>query len=204
MNMSIKWKKRILVLSVIVVCMAILATGTAAYFVTEQTVYNVITTGGLYMDLVEETADGEPWPAEGITNVVPCMEVGKVVYVRNRGTVPFFTRVMVEKQLTPAEGVTAELNPEYITFEVNEDYWLEQDGLYYYYRELNPGEETEPLFTSVVLAPEMGNEYMDASAELYVLGQAVQSKNNGYDPLFALGWTEAKKTIIQDVDESQD
>lgn len=202
--MNTKWKKRILTLSVIAVCLAILATGTAAYFVAEQTVYNVITTGYLYMDLVEETETGKPWPAEGITNVVPGVEVGKVVYVKNRGTVSFYTRILVETQITPAPGVTAELNPEYVRFEVNKDYWQEKNGFYYYYRELNPGEKTEPLFTSVTLAPEMGNEYMNASAEVHVLAQAVQSKNNGYDPLEALGWMEAQKTIIQDVEEVQE
>lgn len=202
--MSIKWKKRILALSVIAACLAILATGTAAYFVVEKTAYNVITTGGLYMELVEETEDGMPWPAEGITNVVPGVAVGKVVYVKNRGTVSFYTRILAEKQIAPAPGVTAELNPEYITFEINEPYWTEDNGFYYYYRELNPGEKTEPLFASVTLAPEMGNEYMNSSAEVYVLAQAVQSKNNGFDPMFALGWTEAKKTIAQEVEENQE
>ncbi len=199
--MSKKWKKRILCLALIATGLAILASGTAAYFVAEDTAYNVITTGCLYMDLVEETEDGKPWPEEGVSDVVPATSVGKVAYVVNKGSVPFFTRVLVEKKITPAQGVETELNADYISLNVNTEFWTEQNGFYYYNRILKPGQRTEPLFTKVTFAPEMGNEYMNAQVEIAVLAQAVQSANNGTDPLYALGWSEATKTLI--VDENQ-
>lgn len=193
--MSMKWKKRVLCLAVIAVGLAILATGTAAYFVAEETAYNVITTGFLYMDLVEETEDGKPWPEEGVTNVVPCTDVGKVVYVVNRGSASFFTRVIVDKIIHPAEDSDAELSTEYIDLDINTEFWTERNGMYYYNRIVKAGEKTEPLFTKVSFAPEMGNEYMNATVEIRVMAQAVQSANNGSDPLEALGWSETVKTL---------
>lgn len=201
MNTLKQWKRRILAIALIAIGLSAVATGTYAYFVAEETAYNVITTGALFMDLVEETEDGKPWPEEGIKDVVPCMDVGKVVYVENKGGVPFFTRIQKETTVIPAPGVTAELTDEYISVDINTECWIEQGGFYYYYRILQPGEKTEPLFTKVSFAPEMGNEYQDSTVEVYVLAQAVQSDNNGYDPLMALGWSEPMKMLIQNVEE---
>ena len=197
------WRKYVLSLAVIICAVAVLATGTYAYFTAEETAYNVITTGCLYMDLVEETTGGAPWPEEGIQGVMPGMDVDKVVYVENVGSVPFFARISLENQITPAPGVTAELTFEHISLDLNTEQWIEQDGFYYYYRILEPGEKTEPLFTKVSFAPEMGNEYQNATVEVYVLAQAVQSANNGTDPLAALGWSEAAKTVIEAVETEE-
>ena len=196
-----QWKRRILAIALIAIGLSAVATGTYAYFVAEETAYNVITTGALFMDLVEETEDGSPWPEEGIKDVIPCMTVGKVVYVENRGSVPFFARIQKEITVTPAPGVTAELTDEFIGLDINTEHWIEQDGFYYYYRILQPGEKTEPLFTKVSFAPEMTNDYQDSVVEVYVRAQAVQSDNNGYDPLMALGWSDPVKTLIQNVEE---
>ena len=201
MNTLKQWKRRILAIALIAIGLSAVATGTYAYFVAEETAYNVITTGALFMDLVEETEDGKPWPEEGIKDVIPCMEVGKVVYVENKGGVPFFTRIQKETTVIPAPGVTAELTDEYISVDINTEHWIEQDGFYYYYRILQPGEKTEPLFTKVIFAPEMTNDYQNSTVEVYVLAQAVQSDNNGYDPLMALGWSEPMKMLIQNVEE---
>lgn len=201
--MNKNWKKRILCLAVITVALASLATGTAAYFVAEETAYNVITTGCLYMDLVEETEDGKPWPEDGVSNVVPGIAVGKVVTVLNKGSVPFFTRATVETVIYPAEGAPEDLSTEYITLDLNTEFWTEWNGFYYYNRILEPGEETEPLFTKVSFGPEMGNEYQNATVEINVLAQAVQSANNGTDPLYALGWSEAVKTLIINTEENE-
>ena len=201
MNTLKQWKRRILAIALIAIGLSAVATGTYAYFVAEETAYNVITTGALFMDLVEETEDGSPWPVEGIKDVLPCMEVGKVVYVANRGSVPFFTRIQKETTVIPGPGVMAELTDEFISVNINTECWIEQGGFYYYYRILQPGEKTEPLFTAVTFAPEMTNDYQNSTVEIYVLAQAVQSDNNGYDPLMALGWSEPVKMLIQNVEE---
>ena len=196
-KLSARWKQRVLCLALLMCAGAILAGGTTAYFAAEETARNVISTGYLRMELVETTTGGTPWPADGLKNIYPALTVDKVVTVRNNGGVPIFARITMEKNVTARDG--AELPFEHITLDLNEEHWLEQGGYYYYYRILAPGEETEPLFTKVTFGPEMGNEYMYATVQLNVLAQAVQSANNGADPLEALGWSAAGKTVTETV-----
>lgn len=181
-------KKRIVLIAAVIACIALLAAGTTAYFTAEETQYNVITTGMLDMMLHEETTGGEPWPEEGVFGVVPGVAVDKVVYVENTGSVDFYARISLDRIITAAEGVTAELNFDHITLDIDTGNWTEKDGFYYYNRALAPGEETLPLFTTVKFAPEMGNEYMNAHVEIGVNAEAVQSRNNGEDALSATGW----------------
>ncbi len=183
-------RRKVIVLAALVCCAAILAGGTLAYFTAEETAYNVITTGLLDMELHEETTGGEPWPEEGISGVMPGMVVDKVPYIENTGSIDFYARISIEKVITPGEGVTAELNFDYITLDINTENWTEQDGFYYYNRVLAPGDVTEPLFTAVTFSPDMGNDYMNCRVEITVSAQAVQSRNNGTDPFTATGWTD--------------
>lgn len=179
-----------------VVALSTLAVGTAAYFVTEETSRSVITTGKVHLALVDENGDGAPWPEDGLMDVMPATEVARVVCLENRGNAAFFARVRVEVAIHPAAGEP--LDVACICPAINTDHWAEQDGFYYYRRALAPGERTEPLFTRVRFAPEMGNAYMNAKAELHVLAQAVQCAHNGENPLEAVGWPEAAHTAEHD------
>ena len=187
-------RKRRLVLLALALCIAaVTATGTLAYFTAEETAHNVITTGYLDMILHETTTGGKPFPEEGLDNLMPGMVVDKRVTVENAGTVDFYLRVALDEEITPAQGVQAELNFDHITLDINEDDWtLAEDGYYYYNSAIKAGETTEPLFTTVTFEPEMGNEYMNAHVEITVRAQAVQSRNNGDSPLTAVGWADAE------------
>ena len=46
-------KKKLLMLSAVAICIAILAAGTLAFFTAEDTAHNVITTGGVDIKLYE-------------------------------------------------------------------------------------------------------------------------------------------------------
>ena len=183
-------KQKIILAAVLMICMAIFATGTLAYFTAEETAYNVITTGILSMDLVEETTGGEPWPEEGISGVMPGMEVDKVPYVRNNGGIDFWTRISVSMTVTGENG--NELSAEYISLDFNRESWTEKDGYYYCNAVVEPGRETEPLFTKVTFDTDMPNAYMNARIEIDVHAEAVQSRNNGISALTASGWTDAE------------
>lgn len=183
-------KKKLAVLAMLVVCIAILATGTLAYYTAQETAYNVITTGTLSMDLHDETTDGKDFPKEGISGVMPGRVVDKVVYVENDGDVTFWTRIKLEKTIADANGNTDRLNFSHIKLNLNTTDWTEQDGYYYYNKPLKPGESTEKLFTKVTFDTSMGNAYMNARVEINVIAQAVQSKNNGSSALDAVGWSE--------------
>lgn len=183
-------KKKLAVLALLVVCLAIIATGTLAYYTAQETAYNVITTGTLSMDLHDETTGGKPFPEEGIKGVMPGRVVDKVVYVENDGDVAFWTRIRLEKKITASDGNTERLNFNKITLDLNTADWTEHDGYYYYNKPLKPGEETAKLFNKVTFSKSLGNAYMDARVEINVIAQAVQSKNNGSSALDAIGWGE--------------
>lgn len=199
MKLTKAWKKRLLGLSILMIGLSILATGTAASYVAVERADNVITTGQLYMELVEETADGLPWVEEDMGAVLPGASVDKVVKVRNNGTVPFFCKLTVTGKVTAQDGSELSFAP--VSLDLNTEYWIEKGGAYYYHRLIYPGETTVPLFTQISFDPWMGNEYVQAKVDVTVLGQSVQSANNGTDPLEALGWSEASNVIIRSVED---
>ncbi len=185
-------KKRIGLIATIVCCIAILASGTVAYFTAQETAYNVITTGALAMRLVEEGADGKPFPKEGITGVLPNMDVTKKAYVENTGDVDMYVRIALDTNVeSMQEGGGALPFDDHISLDINTEDWTKQGDYYYYKEALKPGEATEPLFTTVSFDAKMGNEYMNARVRIDVDAQAVQSKNNTDSPLTAAGWPKA-------------
>ena len=185
-------KKRIGLIATIVCCIAILASGTVAYFTAQETAYNVITTGALAMRLVEEGADGKPFPKEGITGVLPNMDVTKKAYVENTGDVDMYVRIALDTNVeSMQEGGGALPFDDHISLDINTEDWTKQGDYYYYKKALKPGEATEPLFTTVSFDAKMGNEYMNARVRIDVDAQAVQSKNNTDSPLTAAGWPKA-------------
>ena len=180
-------KRRMVLCAVIVLCMAIMAGGTAAYFTAEETAYNVITTGVLDMDLVEKTTGGADWPESGITGVMPGMVVDKIAYVENTGTIDFYTRLKVTVSVTAKDS---ELSDAYITLDYDTENWTEKDGYYYYNGVVSPEGKTEPLFEKVTFSKDMGNAYQNARVEILVEAEAVQSKNNADSALDAAGWDD--------------
>jgi len=68
-------KRKVLLLAAVLICLAVAAGSTMAYFTAEETAHNVITTGSLSMDLVEETTGGK------------ILGHDLYLYVRQKGTV---------------------------------------------------------------------------------------------------------------------
>ena len=86
-------KKKILLVTAVVICLAIAATGTLAYFTAEDMAHNVITSGGVNIELVEKTKgeDGTlvDFPDEGVKGVMPGTDVSKIVRIAPTGsTIP--------------------------------------------------------------------------------------------------------------------
>ena len=78
-------KRKLLLLSVLAICVATLAAGTLAYFSADGTARNVITTGNVSI-AVEEWADADKTqPFEDLTGIMPGTTVTKIAEVRNTG-----------------------------------------------------------------------------------------------------------------------
>ena len=179
-------KRKLLILSLLVILAALTAAGTLAYYTDIARTHNVITSGNVDIDLLEWADEAHTKPFKNKQGVMPGTKVTKIVEVKNTGTGAAFVRLRVETEVHSAEG--QEMDPKHVRLDFNQTDWIYRDGYYYYARSLQPGETTVPLFTAVTFAAEMGNEYQNATAHVNVSAYAVQSANNGDDPLNAEGW----------------
>ena len=182
-------KRKLLILSVLAICIATLAAGTLAYFTSEGKAHNVITTGGVKIAVQEWADENKQTPFENLEGIMPGMTVTKIAEIKNTGASDAWVRVKVEKSIklkgegTPDTGL--------VELALNTADWTEKDGYYYYTKVLKPGEVTAPIFTAVTFKPDMGNEYQNATATVDVSAQAVQTANNGTSALTASGWPAA-------------
>lgn len=196
-------KRKLLIVSVLAILVAVTAAGTLAYFTDTGAAHNVITTGNVEIELNEWADEARTQPFQDKTGVMPGTKVTKIVEVKNTGTGAAFLRLYVEKNVYRAdeEGKDSEL----VSLNFNDTDWIYSDGYYYYNRPLEPGKTTEPLFTAVTFDPLMGNEYQNATAHVKVIAYAVQSANNGDSPQAAKGWpsdTPAEPTPVPNPPEN--
>ena len=96
-------KRKILILSVLVICVAILAAGSLAYFTADTTAHNVITTGGVNITLNEWANEDRTEPFEDRTGVMPGAEVTKIVEVENTGSGSAWVRVQLTLEVYDEE-----------------------------------------------------------------------------------------------------
>ena len=187
------WKRRIGLIALVVACAAVAAYGSAAYFTTESTARNVITAGGVKIELQEsQKVDTGLIPFEGPIRVLPDSTVSKIVQVKNTGRQPAYIRVRADKLIQLSEMVEGEADPTLISMDLNTEQWTERDGFFYYEKALAPGEVTEPLFTEVHFDGDMGNLYQGSQADIVIYAYAVQTANNGNTVWDAAGWPAAE------------
>lgn len=183
-------KRKLLILSVLVICVATLAAGSLAYFNAEDTAHNVITTGGITIEIQEWADEDRQTPFEDLDGIMPDTSVTKVAEVKNTGGSEAWIRVRLNKTIElKGEGAP---DTSLVELDINTAFWTEKDGYLYYKEALKPGEVTEPIFTTVTFNKAMGNEYQNATAVVDVYAQAVQTANNGESALTAEGWPEDK------------
>lgn len=191
-------KKKILALAVVAMFSSIIASGTLAYFTAEERAHNVITSGGVGIELIEKTKGNEgievDFPKEGISGVVPGTSVSKIVKVKNTGTGDAWIRVQITPSIKDANGTELPLeigedkNP-VMSCQIFDEHWIDgNDGYYYHKDPIEADEYTEVLFETVDFNPLMGNEYQNSIANIVIDAQAVQVANNGKDVMEAQGW----------------
>lgn len=88
-------KRRISILSVLVICLATLAAGTIAYFTAEEKAHNVITTGGVKIAVREWADEEKQTPFKDVTGILPGMTVTKIAEIRNTGASDAWIRVLI-------------------------------------------------------------------------------------------------------------
>ena len=172
-------KKKLFSLAVICICLSVVSAGTLAYYTANETAHNVITSGGVNIEVVEQMQNGDTlidFPAEGISGVMPGTSVSKIVRVENTGASDAWIRVKVSEKMTSAEG--ADLSAGVMTYKVKEGWIDGGDGYYYYNEPVAPADSTDVLFETVNFDAAMGNEYQNCTANILIYAEAVQSANN--------------------------
>lgn len=180
-------KRRITAGAAIILILALAAFGTLSYFTYTGEAENVITTGSIEIQINEKTPDGEDYPEDGVT-VMPGDTVDKILTIENTGESAAYVRVKVTVSVSD-ETLTAD---DCVTLDIDTENWTyQEDGYYYYNTVLEPGESTEPLFTQASFdLYNIDNDYLGTNLYIDAIAYAVQSDNNGDDPLTAAGWPE--------------
>lgn len=174
-------KKKMYVIAAILVVLAILGSGTLAYFTTKVVTHNVITSGDIDIQLVETAIQNgqEGDYVNNSTGLMPGQDHSKIVKVRNTGSNPAWVRLKVQISITDATGKAlsdAVLNIDYDTG--TNGAWEEKDGAFYYKQKLDPGNLTKPLFRTVTLQDATGNDYQNARISITVQAEGIQYENN--------------------------
>lgn len=176
-------KKRIFALAIVMICIAILASTTLAYFTDTAAARNVITSGGIDIAIVEQLAGEslQPYPGEPIP-VMPATAVSKIVSVHNLEEAAWIRAaytVTVYDAAGNARDISAEELEKLILIRPDTTCWTQADGWWYYTEAVAPGAMTSPLFTEVAFSgPNMDNEYQNCTVVIDVDAQAVQYANN--------------------------
>lgn len=182
-------KRKLLLLSVMVICIAIAAAGTLAFFNGDATAHNVITTGKVGITVNEYSKydpDERVKYENNQTGIMPGTTVNKIVVVSGEdGTADAWVRVKFVTKVTSADGT--ELNANKIQLTTGTE-WKYQDGWFYYNAPVKANQEAAPALRSVQFDATMGNAYQGATATVDVLAQAVQCANNGTSAQTASGW----------------
>lgn len=182
-------RKKILVFALAALCLSFALTGTLAFFTAEETAHNVITTGGVDIELLEWADEDKTEVFTDVIGVVPGIDVTKIVEVKNTGSAEAWVRLSASTAIILDEGVEGEVDLSLVTIDFNTTDWtLGEDGWYYYNKALKPGEITAPLFTTVSFAADMDNMYQNSDTTVDVMAMAVQSANNGIAATEAVGW----------------
>lgn len=189
-----RMKKRLACCAMLCILLSLVVNSTLAYFTAEDTARNVITSGGIDVQVVEKQLVGgalENYPDTPVS-IMPGSAVSKIVSVKNLDG-PAWVRMAYTVTIRDASGNVVELSAQQrdqiITIDTDTANWTYKDGWWYCNKALATGEETKPLFTQVVFSgSEMGNAYQNCTVMIDVTAQAVQKVHNGDSVLDAAGW----------------
>lgn len=177
--------------------------GSLAYKVTPTRTRNIITSGGVHIDLIQkqENKAGQIDEVDSITGkFVPGTQINGVISIENTGKSQAWVRLKADMKIQDEAGkelvnVLSDQKTPIITFTnsdlAEENAWrLGKDGYWYYLKPVNPKEETPSLISSLQMNPQAGNEYQRSTVNVNVQAQAVQVANNGSSVDKAVGWPE--------------
>ena len=190
-------KKIIVTCALMIVTVMSFFYSTLAFFTDSASAnFGGIATGKASVEIVDITypfGSSTAVPPNMAVRIMPGYEISKTVTARNAGGLPLYVRVQIASVITLAEhaqGREEEIDLSLVSFNINEEFWMEHEGYYYYRTSLAQGTEAVPLCTKVIFSEEMGNLYKDSTIVVTTRMEIVQANNNGETPITAIGWRE--------------
>ena len=189
-------KKKILALSMIIICIGIITSSTIAYFTFKGLAQNTITTGKVDVEIFEyiEEDDELISTPKGSNEIMPGMDFSKIIKVKNHDSLSYVRAKLIVVLKDSDDYVIQEENINNyfdINLDINNTDWItqEDDEWFYYNKPLDKEELSEPLFTTIKFNGDlMNNEYKNLIMEVKVEVEGVQAANNGANVLEANGW----------------
>lgn len=181
-------KKGIGALAVLLCILAVVCTGTLAYFTAKDTVINDFTIAdGIKVKVVEPS-----WNPDEAVNLLPTQTVPKDPAIQNPNDIPIY--VTAEVTIPTKDIITAELDgtprPQQVTdlfsYEVNDKWVLDDvvtgDGTvtyrYIYTEPLEPGDTTQSIFDSVTVCNYVNGQLTpdELHQQIIVVGFGIQTE----------------------------
>ena len=186
-------KKKIWIGVLMMLCVVMAVQGTIAYTTKEETTRNVITSGAVVVNILQQqegSAQWQPYEAEALP-VKPSDTVAKRVAVENEKE-SAWVRAKCEISAYDAQNMPMEIEEdaldELVILSMNTEDWVCKDGWWYYPTALQNGDRTEMLLESITFSRTMGNAFQGSTIHFDVIVQAVQTANNGTTIWEAAGW----------------
>ena len=185
-------KRKLFFLFCLLLCLSALSSGTAAFFTSQSTARNVITSGFVEIALEERHQNSSgaivTFPQEGIHGILPGSTVSKIVSVKNLGAESWI-RVQADCAVTAPDGTP--LSSDVVQFSPDAETWLQKDGWYYCRQPIPANSATPVLFDQVQFDPAMGNAYENCRVVITLQAQAVQAAHNASAVEDVVGWPSA-------------
>lgn len=162
---------------------------TTAFFTKSIETNNVITFGSVNIKLhesyIDENGEEVPFDTTKKENINDDYTKERLLRVENVGKHPVYVRLYLsfsEVEGEPLEGAQ---------IEAESDYWIYENGWFYYTEILEPGIKTKELVTNVSFDIDMiTTRHPNNTLTLNAEAQGVQSENNMLNVLEVTGWPE--------------
>lgn len=183
-------QRSLLILGISLIAIAMIG-GTSAYFATTDRAHNIITTSGVSIEILETAIDdeGRVVPFEDIEDALPGETYSKIPQVKNTDEGSVWVRTLPSVSATAPDGSPLPVPDDVFIIDYQPG-WTKSGNYYYYDVALSANETTSPLFTEVTIRPDLPDIYQNATFSLTLDADAVQTANNGTDPLTAGGWDD--------------
>jgi SipW-cognate class signal peptide len=168
-------RKRLSITVLAVALVALIAVGgTLAFYTSEATVTNQITTGSVHITLTEPNFSSATGGTLKLDHVTPGQIIGKDPTITNDGEHDVYVRCKVS-----SDALTPEQQSELLDGSIRSDLWYHADDGYYYYRNILPCDLAKgnnvTLFTLLTIPSGWDSAMADQSFDVSISAEAIQA-----------------------------